>query len=78
MLTIPSDPSLCVGRNWYEFLRQYDALMLSNYHPVVCPANWGQGQPVVIKKDVPTREVAEYRPVEIKPWFRVASCPEKM
>lgn len=34
---------MSAGRNWYEVLRQYDALMMSNYHPVVCGANWAQG-----------------------------------
>eukprot|EP01031_Cornospumella_fuschlensis_P032486 gene32486-39276_t len=46
--------SLFIGRNWYEFLRQYDAIMMSTYHPIVCPANWGQGQQVLIKKDIAT------------------------
>lgn len=33
---------------------------------------------VLVKKDVTTADAADYRPVEIKPWFRVAPCPEKM
>lgn len=66
------------GRNWYEFLRQYDALMMVIYHPVACPANWAQGQQLMIKKDVSTHDAADYRCVEIKPWFRLAPCPEKL
>jgi alkyl hydroperoxide reductase subunit AhpC len=66
-----------VGRNWYEILRQFDSLMMTIYHPIACPANWAQGQQVLIKKDVSTQDAAEYRCVEIKPWFRLAPCPEK-
>lgn len=73
MRTSPS-----VGRNWYEVLRQFDAIILTSYHPIITPANWGQGGQVVIKKEVSTSEAADYRPVEIKPWFRVAPCPEKV
>ena len=69
---------LSTGRNWYEFLRQYDALMMVIYHPIACPANWAQGQQVMIKKDVATSDAADYRCVEIKPWFRLAPCPEKL
>mmetsp|Transcript_6761 Transcript_6761/g.7375 ORF Transcript_6761/g.7375 Transcript_6761/m.7375 type:complete len:217 (-) Transcript_6761:146-796(-) len=73
-----SRSSVFIGRNWYEFLRQYDALMMVIYHPIACPANWAQGQQVMIKKDVATSDAADYRCVEIKPWFRLAPCPEKL
>jgi alkyl hydroperoxide reductase subunit AhpC len=67
-----------VGRNWYEILRQFDSLMMTIYHPIACPANWAQGQQVLIKRDVSTQDAADYRCVEIKPWFRLAPCPEKI
>lgn len=66
------------GRNFYEFLRQFDALMMTTYHPIVCPANWGQGQQVFIRKEVETKDAVEYRCAEIKPWFRVAPCPDNV
>eukprot|EP01038_Epipyxis_sp_PR26KG_P005100 gene5100-7109_t len=65
-----------IGRNWYEVLRQFDALTLTSYHNVICPANWGQGQELMLRKDISPEEAAAYRYVEIKPWFRLTPCPE--
>lgn len=65
-----------LGRNWFESLRQFDAIMLVTAHPVVCPCNWGQGQKVLIRKDVPAKDAAEYKAAEIKPYFKLAPCPE--
>lgn len=65
-----------VGRNWYEVLRQFDALNMVTMHKVVAPSNWCQGQEVMLKRDVTPEEAAEYRYVEIKEWFKVTSCPE--
>lgn len=72
-----SDPQTA-GRNWFECLRQFDATMLVTLHPVVCPCNWGQGQKVLMRKDVPVKDVTEYRAAEIKPWFRLAPCPDNI
>lgn len=66
------------GRNWFECLRQFDATMLVTLHPVVCPCNWGQGQKVLIRKDVSAKDAAEYKSAEIKPWFRLAPCPDNI
>lgn len=74
---IPDFNRTCAtGRNWFESLRQFDAVMLVTAHPVVCPCNWGQGQKVLIRKDVPAKDAAEYKAAEIKPYFKLAPCPE--
>ena len=71
-----SRSSLLVGRNWYEVLRQFDALFMVTIHRVVCPSNWGHGQEVMVQKDATVEEAANYRYVEIKPWFRLTPCPD--
>lgn len=76
MISVRHTLSLISGRNWYEFVRQYDALSLSINHRVVCPSNWGQGQEVMLQKDISSEEAANYRYVEIKPWFKLTPCPE--
>jgi alkyl hydroperoxide reductase subunit AhpC len=45
-LTITYPPSC--GRNFDEILRVIDALQLSDKHAVATPANWKQGQEVII------------------------------
>ncbi len=69
---------LIAGRNFYEIIRQYDALMMVDTHPIVCPCNWGQGQQVMIKPEVTGKEIADYRYSELKPWFKLAPCPDKL
>lgn len=64
------------GRNWYEFFRVYDALQLSTYKKVLTPANWGQGQDVLLSEDITKDEATEFRFTEIKPWFKLTPCPE--
>lgn len=66
-----------IGRNWYEVLRQLDALFMTTFHRVVCPANWGQGQDVMLHPTASPEEASLYRFVEAKPWFRIATCPEQ-
>lgn len=66
-----------IGRNLYEIVRQFDALMVATYHPVVCPVNWGQGQQVMMKVTVTDKDADEYRYTELKPWFKLLPCPEK-
>mmetsp|Transcript_31896 Transcript_31896/g.53796 ORF Transcript_31896/g.53796 Transcript_31896/m.53796 type:complete len:216 (-) Transcript_31896:356-1003(-) len=70
-----SRASLLIGRNWYEPLRQYDALTLTTEHKVVCPANWGSGQDVLVHPEVTAEEAAEFRYVEIRPWFKLTKSP---
>lgn len=65
-----------VGRNWYEVLRTFDALQLSTHQKCVCPSNWGQGQDVLLSTDITKDEATLFRYTEIKPWFKLAPCPD--
>ena len=71
------DHLFAIGRNWYEVIRQFDALMMSTFHPLACPSNWGQGQQELLKKEVESKDAPEYRGLEIRPWFRLTACPDK-
>ena len=67
------------GRNFYEMIRAFDALQLATYHKVVCPANWGAGQDVLVSNDVSSEAATAALPkgfVAIKPWFRLTPCPD--
>ena len=63
----------------YEILRLMDALQVVTLQRVVCPSNWGSGQDVLVRSDVPSSEATKILPkgfVEIKPWFRLTPCPD--
>jgi alkyl hydroperoxide reductase subunit AhpC len=64
-----------VGRNWYEVLRTFDALQLTDHQKCVCPSNWGQGQDILLSTDITKDESTLFRFTEIKPWFKLAPCP---
>lgn len=51
---------LTTGRNMNEFLRLIDALQITDKHHVATPANWKQGEPVVVPPPN-TTEMAEER-----------------
>lgn len=71
--------SSSTGRNLYEILRLMDALQVVTLQRVVCPSNWGSGQDVLVRSDVPSSEATKILPkgfVEIKPWFRLTPCPD--
>jgi alkyl hydroperoxide reductase subunit AhpC len=65
-----------VGRNLYELLRAYDALQLALTHRIVTPSNWGMGQDVLLHNDVTNEEANHLRFAVVKPYFRLAACPE--
>lgn len=70
--------STTTGRNFYEYLRVYDALSLVTHHKCVCPSNWGSGQEVMLSMDMTKDEAAQYRYSEIKPWFKVMPDPNTL
>ncbi|MBT8307458.1 MAG: peroxiredoxin [Maribacter sp.] len=73
-LTYPAS----TGRNFYELLRIIDSLQLTAYHKVATPANWEQGQDVVVSPAIPTneaREMFEKGVEEIKPYLRMTPDP---
>ena len=75
-LTLTYPPS--TGRNFLEILRVIDSLQLTAYQSVATPADWEQGQDVVILPSVPDSEVAAKFPKGhkvIKPYLRMTPQP---
>ena len=66
------------GRNFDEFLRVIDSLQLTAYQKVATPANWNQGQDVVISPSVSNEEAKILFPkgfTEVKPYLRLTPQP---
>jgi alkyl hydroperoxide reductase subunit AhpC len=74
MLTYPAS----TGRNFDELLRTIDSLQLTAGHQVATPANWRQGEDVIIVPAV-TDEAARQRYPEgwraLTPYMRVVPAP---
>ncbi len=69
-----------VGRNFDEILRVLDALQLSAQYQVATPANWKDGDDVIITLAVPTEEIPAKFPkghTIIKPYLRTTPQPNK-
>lgn len=74
ILTYPAS----TGRNFYELLRVIDSLQLTAYHKVATPANWNNGEDVVVSPKIPTNEAKELFSKgveEIKPYLRMTPDP---
>lgn len=66
------------GRNFDELIRVIDSLQLTAYHKVATPANWKQGEDVVITPAVSSEEADKLFPKgykEIKPYLRLTPQP---
>ncbi len=75
-LTLTYPPS--TGRNFAEILRVIDSLQLTAYHSVATPADWVQGQDVVILPSVPDADIPAKFPkgaTHIKPYLRTTPQP---
>lgn len=73
-LTYPAS----TGRNFYELLRVIDSLQLTAYHKVATPANWKNGEKVVVSPSIPTpeaREIFVKGVEEIRPYLRLTPDP---
>lgn len=68
------------GRNFNEILRVVDSLQLTDYHKVATPANWQQGDDVVIVPSLKDEaEIQQRFPkgyTTIKPYLRLTAQPE--
>ncbi len=75
-LTYPAS----TGRNFDELLRVIDSLQLTANYSVATPANWKDGENVVITPAVPDSEVEARFPkghVRVKPYLRMTPQPNK-
>jgi thioredoxin-dependent peroxiredoxin len=76
-LTYPAS----TGRNFNELLRVIDSLQLTEYHSVATPANWEDGQDVVILPSITDPEVLKTKFPKgykaVKPYLRVTPQPNK-
>jgi|SRR6056297_587716 len=73
-LTYPAS----TGRNFYELLRIVDSLQLTANHKVATPANWKNGEKVVVSPAIPTEEAKKIFTKgveEIKPYLRLTPDP---
>ncbi|MBO0322251.1 peroxiredoxin [Muricauda sp. CAU 1633] len=56
---------MSVGRNFDEILRVIDALQLSSQHQVVTPANWKQGEDVIVSPSLSDQEAEKQYPFKV-------------
>jgi alkyl hydroperoxide reductase subunit AhpC len=70
---------MSTGRNFDEVLRVIDSLQLTAKHKVATPANWKEGEDVIILTSVTDAEAKEKYPAgwkAIKPYLRVVPQPQ--
>jgi alkyl hydroperoxide reductase subunit AhpC len=75
-LTYPAS----TGRNFYEILRVIDSLQLTANYQVATPANWEDGQDVVVVPAIKTEDIPGKFPkghTVIKPYLRTTPQPNK-
>lgn len=73
-LTYPAS----TGRNFHELLRVIDSLQLTANHKVATPANWKNGEDVVVSPAISTADAKEMFSKgveEIKPYLRMTPDP---
>jgi alkyl hydroperoxide reductase subunit AhpC len=75
-LTYPAS----AGRNFDEILRVIDSLQLTDNYQVATPANWKDGDDVVVVPSISTEEARQKFPKgvqEVKPYLRTTPQPNK-
>ena len=75
MLTYP----MTTGRNFDEILRVLDSMQLTSKHKVATPANWKQGQDVIISGSVSDEDAKKQYPSgwkALKPYLRIVPQPK--
>jgi alkyl hydroperoxide reductase subunit AhpC len=73
-LTYPA----ATGRDFGEILRVIDSLQLTAKHKVATPADWRQGEDVIITTAVSDEDAAEQFPgyTRVKPYLRTTAQPQ--
>jgi thioredoxin-dependent peroxiredoxin len=69
---------MTTGRNFDEILRVLDSVQLTAKHKVATPANWKNGEDVIIAGSVSNEEAAQRYPAgwkTLKPYLRVVPQP---
>lgn len=67
------------GRNFHEILRVIDSLQLTDNHKVTTPANWQNGDEVIISPALSNDQAKELFPEgwnELKPYLRMTKQPK--
>lgn len=69
---------MTTGRNFDEILRVLDSIQLTTKHRVATPANWKQGQDVILTGAVSNEEADKLFPgyKTVKPYLRTAAQPK--
>ena len=76
MITYPAS----TGRNFFEVLRVIDSLQLTAEHSVATPANWQEGEDVIVVPAVSTEDALKKFPKGlciVKPYLRYTPQPNK-
>jgi alkyl hydroperoxide reductase subunit AhpC len=74
MITYPAS----TGRNFYEVLRVVDSLQLTANHSVATPADWKEGEDVIIVPSISTEDAIKKFPKGVKvvkPYLRYTPQP---
>ena len=77
-LTLTYPPA--TGRNFLEIIRVIDSLQLTAYHSVATPADWKDGEDVIVSPAIATADIPERFPKGhkvIRPYLRTTPQPNK-
>ena len=77
-LTLTYPPA--TGRNFLEIIRVIDSLQLTAYHSVATPADWKDGEDVIVSPSIKTEDIPERFPKGhkvIRPYLRTTPQPNK-
>jgi alkyl hydroperoxide reductase subunit AhpC len=76
MITYPAS----TGRNFFEVLRVIDSLQLTSKHSVSTPADWKQGDDVIVGTAISTEDAVKKFPKGVrvvKPYLRYTPVPDE-